>query len=554
MIKLEDKHTPWVFLIILIIVVGLITYWRVILQLYLWPSYDTYDLLANAALFAGKGIGYSDLLRPPLLPFLTSIYFMFDGLNMAAILVIDGLLHIFGCVGLYLLLKERLSPSISFIGVLLYATSPLILVNAAVGYNDVPSISLGIWVIYLTYLGVNRNSRFFYLVFPLGMLAFLTKYNMALLIFPILFYILISWKQIKKPKDIMGGMFLGGMVLVPVLLFFSMKLGNPIYPFMSFFGTSGGQSTSIHFAYNPDPLYYVKRVVLYLGMISILIIFPVLFSVLFYTYKKMDNIRALSWYKLIKDGNRTKLVIILALLTILFVTFGKLHYLWSELIIFAILYLIHKVSSDLGCDINLDLLFLSWFATFFIFHSAYVTKDHRYFVYMIIPLIYFLVRGLSFSMEMFRYNFKNKNLTLYTFSTLLLILMILSTLSQFDSIEKANMGNKLFNEEVRDASNWLKNYDPEYKSKVIYADYWSMFAWHLQMDVGEMPLFRNNQTILLGAEDKNITEADKKAYDRQLNKTNPDYYFFTWGKIDFTNYKAIKQFGDVTIYKRVEHE
>jgi hypothetical protein len=130
--------------------------------------------------------------------------------------------------------------------------------------------------------------------------------------------------------------------------------------------------------------------------------------------------------------------------------------------------------------------------------------------------------------------------------------MILSTFTQFDSIEKANMGNKIFNEEVRDASYWLKNYDPDYESKVIYADYWAMFAWHLQMDVGEMPLFRNNQTILLGAEDKNITEADKKAYDRQLNKTNPDYYFFTWGKIDFTNYKAIKQFGDVTIYKRVE--
>jgi hypothetical protein len=68
-----------VFLILLILIVGLIAYWRVIMHLYLWPAYDTFDLLANAALFAGKGYGYSDLLRPPLLPFLTSIYFMFDG-------------------------------------------------------------------------------------------------------------------------------------------------------------------------------------------------------------------------------------------------------------------------------------------------------------------------------------------------------------------------------------------------------------------------------------------------------------------------------------------
>lgn len=551
MIKFEDKHTPWVFLIILIILVGLITYWRVILQLYLWPAYDTYDLLANAALFAGKGIGYSDLLRPPLLPFLTSIYFMFDGLDMSAILAIDGLLHIFGCVGLYLLLKERFSPLISFIGGLLYATSPLILVNAAVGYNDVPSISLGIWVLYLTYLGVNRNSRFFYIVFPLAMLAFLTKYNMALLIFPIFFYILISWNQIKRPKDIMGGMFLGVMVLVPVLIFFSMKFGNPILPFMSFFGTSGGQSTSIHFAYNPDSLYFVKRLPLYMGKNAILIIFSIFLSLLFYAYKKMDNIRAFSLDTLIKNGNRTKLIIILVLTTILIATFGKLHYIWSEVILFAILYLMHQVSSEWGWDCNLDLLFLSWFATFFIFHSAYVTKDHRYFVYMIPPIIYFLVRGLSFSMEMFRYNFKNKNLTLYAFSAILVILMILFTFSQFNYIEKTNMGNKLFNEEVRDASNWLKNYDPDYKSKVIYADYWAMFAWHLKMDVGKMPTFRNNQTILLGAKDANLTAEDKMSYDQELNKINPDYYFFTWGKLNFTNYQAIHRVGSITIYKRV---
>jgi hypothetical protein len=105
------------FLIILLLAVGLITYIRIKMHLYLWPTFDTYDLLANAALFAGKGIGYSDLLRPPLLPFLTSIYFMIDGLNIGAIFVIDGLLCILGYVGIYLFLKERFTPLISFVAV-----------------------------------------------------------------------------------------------------------------------------------------------------------------------------------------------------------------------------------------------------------------------------------------------------------------------------------------------------------------------------------------------------------------------------------------------------
>ena len=95
------------------------------------------------------------------------------------------------------------------------------------------------------------------------------------------------------------------------------------------------------------------------------------------------------------------------------------------------------------------------------------------------------------------------------------------------------------------------DYDPDYKSKLIYADFWAMFIWHLQMNIGAMPSFRGNQTIFLGAKYDNFTEEDKKAYDRELNRTNPDYYFFTWGEINFTNYKAIKKFGDITIYKRV---
>ena len=550
--KLENKHAYWFFLIFLILIVGLIAYWRVIMHLYLWPAYDTFDLLANAALFAGKGYGYSDLLRPPLLPFLTSIYFMFDGLSIAPILVIDALLYVVGCIGLYLFLKERFTPLISFLGSLLYATSPLILIYAAVGYNDIPSVSIGIWALYLTYLSIKRNSKFFYLAFSVAMLAFLTKYDMALLIFPMFVCILIGWNKIKKPKDIIWGMGLGVLVLVPVLVFFYVKLGNPLYPFMSFFTTSGGSSTSAHFAYNPDPLYFVKNSPYYLGNTALLIIFFTMFAILFHLYKNLDKIRALSWNKVMGDGTKTRLslALILGIFVVFVITFGKVHYFISEILFFAIIYLIYKVSSQLGWDWSMGLLFLSWFATFFIFHSVYVTKDHRYFIFMVAPIAYFLALTVSFSTERFRFNFKKKNLTLYIFSVILVLSMITFTFAQFESIKTANMDNRVFNEDVSSACNWLMDHDPEYKSKVIYADFWAMFAWHLQMDVGKMPTFRNNTTILLGASDTDFTEEDKKAYDRELNKTNPDYYFFTWGEINFTNYKAIKRFGDVTIYQR----
>lgn len=554
--KFENKHMQWVFLIILLLIVGLITYFRVKMHLYLWPTFDTYDLLANAALFAGKGIGYSDLLRPPLLPFLTSIYFMFDGLNIGTIFVIDGLLFMLGCVGLYFFLNERFTPLISFVCSLLYATSPLIIIFAASGYYDIPSVSIGIWAIYLTYLGVKRNSKFFFLAFPVAMLSVLTKYSMALLIFPIFAYILISRAKIKNHKDVMWSMFLGLLVLVPVLLFFYANLGNPLYPFMIFFKTSGSLMTAEHFAYNPDSLYFIKYLPHYLGEISLLIIFSTLFAILFHLYKKIGKIETLNWNEGMGKGNKIKLEFFLIIFTslLLITTFGKIHYLFSEVIFFAIIILTSNLFSKWGCDCNVELLFFAWFGTFFIFHSVYLIKDHRYFIFLVAPLVYFLTLGLSFTTEKFQFKFKKKNLTLYLFSALLILLMISSTVSRFEVIEKVNINNKVLNENVLDACNWLKNYDPDYKSKIIYADYWPLFVWHLQMDVGKMPTFRNNQTILMGAEDFNFTAEDEKVYGRELNKIKPDYYFFIWGNrrnMTFTNYEAIMRSGSVIIYKRV---
>ena len=69
---IKNNFKESVLFILLIIFLIIIAYFRLKIQLDIGPMYDTYDLLANAALFAGKNIGYS-ALRPPFLSFLTSI-------------------------------------------------------------------------------------------------------------------------------------------------------------------------------------------------------------------------------------------------------------------------------------------------------------------------------------------------------------------------------------------------------------------------------------------------------------------------------------------------
>ncbi|AIS31291.1 hypothetical protein BRM9_0466 [Methanobacterium formicicum] len=516
----------------------------------LGPIFDTYDYLANAAEFAGKGIDFSDFTRPPIISILTAIFFVFGKLSVGPIMIVDGLLYILGCIGLYLFLKTFFDPLISFIGSLLFATFPIVIAYAGAGFNDVSSVAVAIWAIYLTYLAVKKDSKYFYLSFPLALVAFLTRYNMALIIFPVVLFILINWKEIEKPRNIVIGLGLSVLLLIPLLFFFNLKFGNSIAPFLSFFKTSGGSGVTEHFAYNPDPLYFLKNILSYVGAASMMMaLFTLLGLVVVYFRKRKissKNNSGMFNKNLFKDY---KFITIMILLFVFLVSFAKVHYMISEFIFFIICYVAYLIAADYSIDADTDLLFLAWFMVFFIFQSVYVAKDHRYFITMAAPLVYFLIRGFSWSVRELKVKFKGVNVSLFLLTILLVSMMLFSVASQIPDIEKDNQNSKLFNQDAQTASYWLMNYDPDYKSKIIYADLWSYFGWFLQSDVGKMPVFRNNETIYAGTKDYNFTEDDKMAFDRELNKTNPDYYFGVWG-MNFTNYEPINRFGQVTIYKR----
>jgi hypothetical protein len=98
----------------------------------------------------------------------------------------------------------------------------------------------------------------------------------------------------------------------------------------------------------------------------------------------------------------------------------------------------------------------------------------------------------------------------------------------------------------------LEDYDSEYKTKVIYSDYWPYTAWNLQMDVGKMPIYRDNQTLYTGSKDYNFTKQDMENYNNELDNNKVDYYFSRVGNLNLTNYRPIKQVGDFILYERVK--
>ena len=125
------------------------------------PVSDSVVFLSNALVFAGQGIGYSDLLRPPFFSFLISLIFRLGIVYTSTIFVVDGVLFIFGVIGLFLLLKMKFNDLESFLGGLIYATFPIVLTVLGVGLSDLPSLSFSIWAIYFTVLAVKKDSKFF---------------------------------------------------------------------------------------------------------------------------------------------------------------------------------------------------------------------------------------------------------------------------------------------------------------------------------------------------------------------------------------------------------
>ncbi len=253
------------------------------------PVSDSFDFLSNALVFAGQGMGYSDLLRPPFFPFLISLIFRLGIVYTNIIFVLDGILFIFGVIGLFFLLKLRFNDLESFLGALLYATFPIVLTVLSVGFSDIASVSFSIWALYFTVLAVKKDSRFFILVFPFFMFAFLTRYNSALLIFPIFLYILINREKISL-KNIIMGICASILIILPVLFFYYQKFGNIIYPFINFGSSSTALTASTEsLSYEPSIFFFIQKFPAFVGAQGITIILILVLGIVLYLFYQFIN-------------------------------------------------------------------------------------------------------------------------------------------------------------------------------------------------------------------------------------------------------------------------
>lgn len=542
-------------LFILTIITAGITFYLLEVQMKIGvPYWDVFNYLNNALYFAGIGKG-SVLYLPPVVPFLTSLFFKIGYISINAIFILDSILFIIGVIGLYLLLNQRFNKVQSFTGSLIFISFPVVLSWVATGGIDIPGVSFSIWAIYLTVLGVKKNSKYLYPVIPMIMLAFLTRYTAGLMILPVLFYFFINIKQIQKIKKVILGILLELIVLISGFLYVYMHLGTmtSFYSLLTNVLTSTSKGLG-DVAYNPNYWYYLQNIPNYISLapfsgtyqqllnpstgfpsiLAYLIILVTAVGIIFYIYKIIN-----SKFKGTENLKINFIILKVALLIILIfgiiLTFNSTKYVLCEIILFGTCFLLYNLLKNPKTkNIDLDLMMLLWFGAYLIFQSTLGVKVDRYFITMAPALVYFIILGLSEFIHKIELKIKNKDLKSWgIYSIIALIFLSSATVTYIGHTPK-----KTFTMDIGDASNWIKGYDPDYNNKIIYSDYPPAVSWYLKKGInGGFPRFYKNPDD----------------FAKVLQNKKVDYYIDSLSepKLNFKGYHIIKNFGNVAVYKKV---
>ncbi len=553
--RFQDLFKNTFFKLILITII--ITIYLLIDQIFFGvPYYDVYVYLNNALIFAGNPVGnLSVIYLSPLMPFLTSLFFRVGFISVHTIFVLDGIVLVFGVIGLYLLFCERFTEIQSAVGCLIFLSFPLIYSWAVSGGIDVPGISFSIWVLYLLVKGVRENSKYLYLVFPLLSIAFLVRYTSIMLILPIFLYLLINKDFIGNFKKIITSFLAGLILIIPFLTYFYVKLGN-LNSLINLLTSSimGSGGVLIDQSYNPDRLYYLMHILNYISVDPItrnygIILnpsngFPSILSYItvgvlilglgIYLYQIL-----LKWNKQsINDSNRNKnyysLIMVIFLSAVGVFSFFINSFIITEFIILLALFFGYQLLKDIKIkNLDIDFLFLSWFAAFFIFHSDISLQTDRYFITMIPALTYFII--LAFSVIIEKYKFKFKQVSLRTWGFYVIVGLIFISFNLGVHSDNSFVHGSGYT--IQGTSNWLEKYDPNYKNENIYSNDDPAFTWGLKKEV------------IIGVPSLYIST---QAFSNYLIGNNADYYIdsFSEPKLNIPGYHIIKNISTTSIYQR----
>lgn len=520
---------------------------------------DVYFYLIEALRMSGSnisGYAYIDYL-PPFIPFLTSILFRMGFVSETSIFITSGIFFFIGIMGTFKLLRLRFNNFYSFFGSFLYATLLINLKWVGNGTLDIPFVALMIWALYFFIQGMEKNQKYFYLAFPIGVLSFFTKYTGAIIFGIMILYFMsrtrIAFNIQKYFKNIFGGVIAGVVTSLPFFAYFF--LNNIPLGFLNQAQEVSSESslTTTHAGQlvGNDLFYYVNGLTdniysndSFMGIIILaVIIIGMIFTIYMFgntfkdSYSKIKDSQSLI-YKYPVPAKIFYVFIVISFVMIIssFLTASMFSFVYSEMLLFLgmfiLAYSLTKVIINydevdnvwlstypyLAINIAMAGLFLSYL----IFFSAHLTKADRYFTSMAPGFVFLATLSLEILLNRLKFlKIRNFNLS-YLIPIAIMVLMLFSTVTYL-----SGCGNDGLVLDERATADWIED-----KQGSIYSDRAPIFTWYLQKEV-KYPANTANNTLL----------------SEELVNESADYYI-SMNPVNLTGYAPLKQFGQVTVYHK----
>lgn len=507
---------------IMIFYAGILVYCQSIRGVSYW---DIFVYLQNAMLFSHVNIG-SQLSLPPVFSLLVSIPFSFGFISETSMFAAAGILFILLVIGVYLLFCECFEKEIAFVGSLIFSMFSLIVTWAVTGATDVPALCFGVWALYFTVLGLNKNFNYYYPAILCFVLAFFTRFTEGFILVVMGFYILLNFDDFRKQLSVRRIICVAVFSLVIACAVSGIYISNQgTIPFIGQFieVSSSSQVSSVNVGYELNPFYYFSNLPEYLTSWSAsedyfvtlstssnsatLLSYVILSLVGVYMIKFVFNFIRSDFEAVDYKKLKLTLLVILSLITLL--SYTHISYLITEILFTVLLLLYYKLFSV--NDDKMDYVIILWMGIFIILHSYHPVKVDRYIIPIMVPIAYLTTKSVTFLVHE-----KRKALILLT---ILLIMLIPVNANYLHSITRENPHTI----EEKTSAEFLQKYDNNLDVCNISSDRGVAYSWYLKKyTYTTIPrvLKVNNESL----EDKLKTINAKYYIDSTSNTTSIEGY------------------------------
>lgn len=494
----------------------------IIYKLIEWYNYcgifdpDKAIYLMDALKFAG--MDYYNICPPeniyysPVICYLTSIVFRLGLVDKLAIFIVTGIFGVICEIGIYILFRNKFNSLLSFTGVIIFGSLSVVLWNIGSGGIDIPSLAISVWIIIFTIIAVEKNPKFFIIVFPLLVLGFFTRYTVGFILPVITIYYAINrniidlidcfisnrvkfkekvsnYLKSDEFKYICISIFLAIILTTIICLFILNNGGSLSFLQMSTSTFNGAKANPKGVDYSLSRLFYLKKLPEILFQEDRFLDSTTAYSLLIILIsgcllKLINNLKIFKTNKInFKTKNFDVILKILLSINIIGIIFGFAiirNHMISNICLIITLIIAYTLYSNKDNNFKFTLLNLSWFALTFIFASLYTTKTERYALPFIIPFIYFIILGFEEILNRLKNNFSNKTIKIIPIILILFLLYSNFIFIDFTIPEK----NSELGIGIQNVTEYIKKHDSNYHFKKMIANehFFSTVKWYLEMN------------------------------------------------------------------------